>query len=111
MAARLCDLMGPYTWLRFFDTFLRTPSLRLEDLAAPVLVIGGERDEGALPGGAVQLANRIPRAVVEILDDCGHFPMIECPEALAALMNDFASALRPDPGQDNQHYWILEGTS
>jgi pimeloyl-ACP methyl ester carboxylesterase len=110
LAARLCRLMGPYPWLRFFDTFLRTPSLRLEHITAPVLVIAGSRDEGALPGGAVQLADLIPRASVEILDGCGHFPMTECPEALAALMNDFASSLRPDPGQGNQHHRILEGT-
>jgi pimeloyl-ACP methyl ester carboxylesterase len=108
MVGRLCDLMGPYTWLRFFDTFLRTPFLRLPRLDGPILVVGGELDEGATADDARRLAVLLPRAAAAILDGCGHFPMAERPEALATLVNDFASTLRPDRDQGNHHGHLLE---
>lgn len=111
MAGRLCDLMGPYTWLRFFDTFLRTPLLRLDELTQPVLVIAGELDQGAQAGGARQLAESIPSATLRILDGCGHFPMAEHPETLAALINEFTSSLGPQRTKDRHHDRILERTS
>lgn len=111
MAVRLCDLMGPYTWLRFFDTFLRTPLLRLHELTQPTLVIAGENDQGALPGGARQLAERIPSATLEILADCGHFPMAEHPDALAALINEFTSSISPFQTVESRHDPILERTT
>lgn len=105
MAVRLRDLMGPYTWLRFFDIFLRTPLLRLEHLDAPTLVVGGSEDEGALADGALKLAARLPGATVEIFPGCGHFPMIECPRELASAINHFVTTLGPpqDPGARPRH--------
>ncbi|MEU9481780.1 alpha/beta hydrolase [Streptomyces sp. NPDC048191] len=101
MAIRLRDLMGPYTWLRFFDTFLRTALLRPARLEAPVLVIGGADDAGARAQGLLDLAAALPAARVEILAGCGHFPMIERPDRLAGAINDFATtaaaAHRPAP--------------
>ncbi|MEV6113819.1 alpha/beta hydrolase [Streptomyces sp. NPDC052109] len=101
MAVRLRDLMGPYTWLRFFDTFLRTPLLRPARLDAPVLVIGGADDEGARAQGLLDLAAALPAARVAILAGCGHFPMIERPAQLADTINAFATtaaaAHRPAP--------------
>jgi pimeloyl-ACP methyl ester carboxylesterase len=93
MAGRLCELMGPYTWLRFFDTFLRTPLLRPERLAVPTLLVGGERDPGALIGGVRQLAARVPLSRLAVLADCGHFPMAERPESLASHVNEFVTSL------------------
>jgi pimeloyl-ACP methyl ester carboxylesterase len=108
MVGRLCELMGPYTWLRFFDTFLRTPLLKLDRIYVPVLVVGGEFDEGALADGARALATRIPLASARILADCGHFPMVERPEALAGSINDFISSLPGVPGRGNHTDRILE---
>jgi pimeloyl-ACP methyl ester carboxylesterase len=108
MAGRLCELMGPYTWLRFFDTYLRTPLLRLDRIEVPVLVVGGELDQGAFPEGARTLAGRLPAAGVRILADCGHFPMIEQPEALAESINRFISSLPAVPGRGTHSDRILE---
>jgi pimeloyl-ACP methyl ester carboxylesterase len=93
MADRLCDLMGPYTWLRFFDTYLHTPLLHPEDSDVPTLVLGGEHDHGAQPDGVRALVERIPQAVGGVLPDCGHFPMAERPEDLARIINQFSDLL------------------
>jgi pimeloyl-ACP methyl ester carboxylesterase len=98
MALRLCELIGPYPWLRFFDTFLRTPLCELDALKAPVLLIGGGLDRGAKADGVRALAKRIPSARVEVLEDCGHFPMIEQPDRLAALIAGFAEDACGAPG-------------
>jgi len=111
MAGRLCELMGPYTWLRFFEVYLRTPMLELDQIEVPALVVAGELDQGAFPDGARALAGRLALAGAQILDGCGHFPMIERPEALAETINRFISALPAVPGRGKSPDRILERTT
>ncbi|WP_433598119.1 alpha/beta fold hydrolase [Nocardia sp. CA-135953] len=89
MVQRLCARLGPYTWLRFFDTYLRTPLLRPARFGAPALLIGGADDPGALASGVRALGTAMPGANTVILDGTGHFAMLERPERVAELINDF----------------------
>ena len=55
----------------------------------PVTVLWGNRDRLCLPSGAQELAEALPEAKIEMLDDVGHTPQVECPdlvvEAIVAL--------------------------
>jgi pimeloyl-ACP methyl ester carboxylesterase len=52
----------------------------------PVLVIWGKQD-AVLPVAAADARKVMPQAQIELIDDCGHLPMIERPdEFLAALL-------------------------
>jgi pimeloyl-ACP methyl ester carboxylesterase len=106
MARRLCERVGPYGWLRFFQTYVGTPWLRPEMVTVPCLVVTGDGDEVALPAEGKTLADRLPHAQLRVVAGSGHFPMSERPRAfanavdvfLAALPGAaFPSALRPDP--------------
>ncbi|MBO0819383.1 MAG: alpha/beta hydrolase [Nocardiopsaceae bacterium] len=89
IALRVQDLVGPYGWIRFFDTYLRTPGLRVDRIGAPCLVVAGERDFAAPPADARALAAALPDARLHIIPDCGHFPATERAESFGALVNEF----------------------
>lgn len=57
----------------------------VERIAAPVWMMTGADDPVAPPEGARALAAAMPNARVEIVPGCGHWPMIEAPEAAARL--------------------------
>lgn len=58
-------------------------------LDIPVRVIWGRRDPVAVPAIAQRLADTIPTAGLDWLDDLGHFPMLEDPAAVAAAIRRF----------------------
>ncbi|MCA2215098.1 alpha/beta fold hydrolase [Jidongwangia harbinensis] len=93
MARRARDRIGPYGWMRFFDAYLRTPLLDLSELPVPVLVLAGADDRAATAQDATALAKGLPRGRLEILPGCGHYPMIEKPGTVAALIGDFLATL------------------
>ncbi|MFB6889897.1 alpha/beta fold hydrolase, partial [Kitasatospora sp. NPDC056327] len=89
MALRVRERIGPYGWTDFFGAYLRTPSLALERVRPPVLVVAGRDDLAARPADARALAAALPRARLEVLPGCGHFPMAEQPERFTRLLEDF----------------------
>ncbi|GGS36243.1 alpha/beta fold hydrolase [Actinokineospora fastidiosa] len=93
LALRVRDLVGPYGWTRFFQTYLATPWLRLDRVTTPVLVLSGENDFAALPAEARALAAALPNARARVLPDCGHFLMAERPERFAAEITRFVHSL------------------
>lgn len=97
MAERVRDRVGPYGWMRFFETYLRTPEMKVEELDRPCLIISGESDVAASPADSQALAERIPRATLTSIRHCGHFPMIEAPIEFGCALESFhfASAGRP----------------
>lgn len=62
---------------------------RLERIGCPVLVVWGEQDRMVPSKGAQRVVDALPRTRVEVLDECGHCPQIECPDRFAELLLDF----------------------
>ena len=64
----------------------------LARLDIPVRVIWGRLDPVAVPAIAQRLADTIPTAGLDWLDDLGHFPMLEDPPAVAVAIRRFWDA-------------------
>ncbi|MFJ9845030.1 alpha/beta fold hydrolase [Kitasatospora sp. NPDC101155] len=89
MARRMTDWIGPYGWLRFFDSYLRTPLFPVAEVRTPALVVGGALDESAPPEEARRLAAALPAADQLELPGCGHFPMLQLPDRFTAAVHAF----------------------
>ena len=46
------------------------------------------------PSGARRLAEALPASRLELIEDCGHCPQIECPDTVAALLHGFTAKAR-----------------
>jgi pimeloyl-ACP methyl ester carboxylesterase len=68
---------------------LRPWQARYGEIDVPVLVVWGKQDRILSPWWADRLATDLGRARVETIDHCGHFPMLEAPERLASLLEEF----------------------
>jgi proline-specific peptidase len=84
--------------LRLFNTEI-IPALdlrpELSRIAAPTLVITGERDFITGPPSAVEIAGGIPGAELVVLPDTGHFIFVEAPEAFRAAVLSFLPVAAP----------------
>lgn len=54
-----------------------------------VLVVNGDRDRFVSLGDVEQLARWLPQPSVAVIDDAGHWPMIERPAVLAPMLDRF----------------------
>lgn len=83
-------------------TSLANPSLRraMQSITVPTLVIGARQDLMIMPSRVESTARLIPQARLAWLNQCGHLPMIECPQAYHRLVRNFLQ-------QDEQSF--LEG--
>jgi pimeloyl-ACP methyl ester carboxylesterase len=63
----------------------------------PSLVIVGEHDRVTPPSSAVVLADELPDGRLEVLEDAGHIPMMECHEAFNLSLERFAIAVLGKP--------------
>jgi 3-oxoadipate enol-lactonase len=63
----------------------------LERIRNPTLVMCGALDQTTPPVLAREVASAIPGAVYRDIEDSGHCPMLEQPEALVAMIESFAS--------------------
>jgi pimeloyl-ACP methyl ester carboxylesterase len=59
---------------------------KLAEIQCPTLVIGAAQDQMRSPGEARELAQGIPGARLEIIEDSGHMIPLEQPDRLAALI-------------------------
>lgn len=64
-------------------------SARVASIRAPTLVVHGDRDPLIPVQNGIRLAERIPGARLELLEDVGHVPTWECCDALVGLVDDF----------------------
>lgn len=97
MAERVQDRVGPYGWVKFFDTYLRSPAMRLDHLDIPCQIISGAGDIAAPWQDSVALAEGLPDATLTLLDYCGHFPMIEAPDRFGAAIDNFHHRIQLTP--------------
>ena len=88
-SVKLRDLLGPYAWIRFFDTYLRTPELRVDRLTSRFLVVGGDSDPASADTDSQHLADRLPDSRLVILPGCRHFAMVEYGIEFAKLVSEF----------------------
>jgi pimeloyl-ACP methyl ester carboxylesterase len=111
MVEKVRDRIGPYGWLRFFELFSATPMLDIAAVDVPTLVIGGDRDTASYPEDCRSLARALPRASVEILPRCGHFPTIDHPDRIVALLDKFLRGLDCPPWPYEPVCSTVEGAS
>ncbi|MFB7182135.1 alpha/beta fold hydrolase [Streptomyces sp. NPDC056257] len=98
MALRVRDRVGAYGFLRFFETYLRSPFLDTAALDLPVLVVAGDGDPFAPLDDARGLAAALPDARLRVFQDCGHLPMEEQPQGFAAAVDDLIRETFPSAG-------------
>jgi proline iminopeptidase len=72
---------------REFLTFDLRPALA--SVTAPTLVVAGREDFILGPAACREVADGIPNARLEVLDDVGHMPWVEGPEKFAATVKAF----------------------
>lgn len=56
---------------------------RLGEIAAPTHIVWGRQDTATPPEDAARMMACIPGATLRVIDDCGHYPPIERPDAFA----------------------------
>ncbi|MCC7380231.1 MAG: alpha/beta fold hydrolase [Deltaproteobacteria bacterium] len=61
----------------------------LRRVRAPALVVQGASDRIVPEETGVALSSALPEGELAVLDDCGHFPELDCPDALLAAMAPF----------------------
>ena len=66
----------------------------LAEIKRPVLVIGGRRDSISPPAIAEAMHSRITQGWLRIIEDAGHLPNIEQPEAFNNALGDFIASLK-----------------
>lgn len=94
MAVSVRDRIGPYGWIRFFETYLASATWDVRGVSAPVCVVHGDDDSIAPPQDAVDLYSRLPRATLRIVPGAGHFPMLlDAPNLADAILR--TAARRP----------------
>jgi pimeloyl-ACP methyl ester carboxylesterase len=61
---------------------------RLTELNMPVLVITGDDDRIVATADSIRLASELPNADLVVLENCGHVPQEECPQAFHGMQSD-----------------------
>ena len=75
----------PAVYFAQFQAILASDrSERVRDITVPTLVVHGTEDKLIPPSNGRMLAEKIPGARLVMLEQCGHMPMHEQPEALTA---------------------------
>ena len=67
---------------------------RLADVRCPTLVVAGARDAGAPPAMGQAIAERIPGAVLRVIEDASHLSVLETPGEFREIVGRF---LRQQP--------------
>jgi len=90
---RMSLRMPSWATVASYRTYLRSDSTALIDaLDLPVLQIVGSDDRAHSADAAQWLCNRLSDSPVQVLPECGHYPMFEAPEAFDAALRAFVSA-------------------
>lgn len=83
----------PEGYARNAEALARARAVRAP-IAAPVLLVTGDADPVAPTHMARELADRLARATLTVLDRCGHWATLEQPQACARLIAGFLATTR-----------------
>lgn len=67
---------------------------RLADVTAPVLVVAGGQDVFTGTAGPARFADMFPAGQMAVIDDCGHYPWVERPDAFRTVVEGFLNSIR-----------------
>jgi pimeloyl-ACP methyl ester carboxylesterase len=65
----------------------------LPQINVPVLILTGDRDQIIAPQKAENMATAIPSAILVTIEDAGHMPMLEQPQATTMAIRNFLDEL------------------
>jgi len=87
---------GPAVFLRQNEAMItrRDRSGVFDALAVPALLLWGRHDTFAPPERAAAIASRLSSARLEVLEDCGHLPALEAPDATTRAVRTWLEAIR-----------------
>jgi pimeloyl-ACP methyl ester carboxylesterase len=91
MAQKSVDTSTVEAFGGYLDSWaLNDFSERIRHLSHEILAVAGATDAG-LPPEAVRATwiTHLPNARLQVLGECGHYPMMERPLALAAIFEQF----------------------
>lgn len=76
----------------------------LKNITHPALLVWGRNDVITPPEVAEQFLQKLPNATLKWIDECGHAPMMERPDAFAGYLHDFLNELTiSDQDNDRNH--------
>ena len=81
--------LGPEVWKRQAALVRRDGYADLERIASPAVVIAARQDRFRSFDESERMARHLPRARLEIIEDCGHMAPLEKPHELAGLLADW----------------------
>jgi pimeloyl-ACP methyl ester carboxylesterase len=93
LRALIHSMAGPdaaAVYLRQVDATIHRPDLseRLKDLQCPLTAIGGMQDQIVSFEEILALKNYVPKANIQILEECGHFVPLEKPDEVNAILSE-----------------------
>ena len=76
---------------------LRSERQPIERVTQPMLVIWGRQDRLVPLRRSAEILRRIPHARLQVLERCGHLPMLEQPGAFNTVVREFLRAALAAP--------------
>jgi pimeloyl-ACP methyl ester carboxylesterase len=100
---RMAERAGPGIFLRQNTALLDRLDRRadLASVACPTLVVWGREDRFAAVRHGAEIGALIPAARVVVLEECGHLPTLERPDATVALAREWLDQLGVKAGELN----------
>jgi pimeloyl-ACP methyl ester carboxylesterase len=85
---QMADETGPEAFTRQQAAIMNRPDSRagLSAITCPTLVVAGADDEVTIPEYAAEIAERIPKARLTVVPDCGHLSTLEQPAAVTRAL-------------------------
>jgi pimeloyl-ACP methyl ester carboxylesterase len=85
---RMAKDVGAEAFVRQVQSQLDRPDSRpmLAQISCPTLVLAGRQDETCPMGLHEEMANAIPYAHLVVVEQCGHYSVLEQPQAVTALL-------------------------
>ena len=92
---RMARLAGQTVFLRQNASLLGRADRRsnLAQITCPTLIVWGRKDRLARVEHGAEMAAEIPRGQLIVLDDCGHLPTLEQPDATVAVAREWLGLL------------------